>query len=278
MIEFPILKTPYFQILVAELGLRVVYGLPRKTEIVIDGIENISKNNSVLITMEDLDFKKVVTFLYGLYKYGGTRYSAVWVGENYFSTLIKTNIFKFSNVIPIKTRGSILINEFYKYQKRKPTPVEMRILFQIIDGQEKIDEIPPTITTLLTEKAKSAKTRISDFKIWMDSVYEPYFEKLCKYHEKVMWENNLNVLSFLKWGDAYNCSFYDSTLVTRISSKLKVPVIPVNSKGVDQLQLGKGDRIYFKAGEAIPPITGMFDKKTIVEKTLDLNNLFKNLI
>ena len=46
---------PLGQLLVAELGLRVDYAFPRRTEIVVEGIENLPQDRTVFLAMNHTD-------------------------------------------------------------------------------------------------------------------------------------------------------------------------------------------------------------------------------
>tara|TARA_B100001750_G_scaffold238744_1_gene245737 strand:- start:1790 stop:2761 length:972 start_codon:yes stop_codon:yes gene_type:complete len=130
---------PPVQRLIADGFLRWDY---RKVDLRVEGLERIPAT-PVIYAMNHTDNFNYWPFQYSLHC-AFQRYTATWVkGKNYEGT-ISSAFMRWTNNIPVASRGYVITRDFIDTVGRKPRPEEYRALREAVDALEPVQGSVPS--------------------------------------------------------------------------------------------------------------------------------------
>ena len=257
-------RRPPGQLMVAELFLRPSYRFPRKTEIVIEGLERIPRDRSVFFAMNHTDRYNYWPFQYALHRTGVHRYTATWVKGKYYEHPAIAWFMDATNNIPLPSRGYVLTTEFRRTVGRVPTEAEYRQLRDLADGNLAtqraafVDASAELKRFLEAQGADAALAPIG--RDGREAVFLPRFEELfdrmieavVKLTRDAMERCRCHVLVFPQGTRSKRLS-RGHTGLAQMSQRLGGAIVPVGCNGSDRLYpsgspWSSGGRVVYRIG------------------------------
>lgn len=242
---------PVGQVLVAELGLRWDYLLPRRTEIVLEGVENLP-NRPVFLAMNHTDRYNYWPFQYAMYR-RGLRFTATWVKGKYYENPWIARFMDAMNNIPLPSRGYVLTTLLRSAAGRKPAEAEYRWLRDLVD-HGRVPEGP------LPEGVRPALHRHGDgtpagFLKSFDHLFGQMIERVVELNRQALHVADNNVLVFPQGTRSKRLS-KGHTGLAQMAQHLGADVVPVGCNGSDRVYpgnspLAKGGRIVYRIGKPL---------------------------
>jgi 1-acyl-sn-glycerol-3-phosphate acyltransferase len=157
---------PRFQQVVGHCVLTPNYRWFATVDIVVEGLEHIPRDRTVLIAMNHTDRFNYWPFQYRLWKAGGYPFTAVWVKGAYYRNPVLALAFRFANAIPVPSM-KYLIEERYRSRFGRPVPASAyRDLKDLVDGTPAGEAArgrrDPAVETLVRENAVETLRRQFD--------------------------------------------------------------------------------------------------------------------
>lgn len=236
---------PKFQIFLAHTFLRVVFNVPTKTEIVIEGLENIPRE-PVFYAMNHTDKYNYWPFQYQLWQ-RLSRFTATWVKGKYFESKLLSLFLVATNNIPLPSRGYVISTEFRRAEKRPPDAAEYRVLRDLADG--------------VRADAAGASDSVKRF---LDggglARFEESFRLMMKAVERITGDAlnrlKLDVIIFPQGTRSIRLS-KGHTGLAQVAQALGKTIVPIGCSGSDKLYPGgspwpKGGRVVYRIGTPLP--------------------------
>lgn len=236
---------PKFQIFVGHTFLRVVFNFPKKTEIVIEGLENIPRE-PVFYAMNHTDKYNYWPFQYQLWK-KMARYTATWVKGKYFESKLLSLFLVATNNIPLPSRGYVISTEFRRAVKRPPDAAEYRVLRDLADG----------VRADAAGASDAVKRFLDDGGL---ARFEESFRQMMKAVVQITGDAierlKLDVIVFPQGTRSIRLS-KGHTGLAQVSQSLGTTIVPIGCSGSDKLYPGgspwpKGGRVVYRIGTPLP--------------------------
>jgi 1-acyl-sn-glycerol-3-phosphate acyltransferase len=128
-------ERPLGQRLVASLLLWPNYSLPPRTRIVLEGVENIPGDRSVIFALNHTDRYNYWPFQFQMWHHGGLPFTTTWVKGKYYENKYLGWFFDQCNNIPLPSRGYLILQDARAVLGRKLTNDEYRLLRDLVDGK-----------------------------------------------------------------------------------------------------------------------------------------------
>lgn len=246
-------RRPIGQRLVAELVLRADYRFPRKTEIVLEGVDNIPRDRGVYFAMNHTDRYNYWPFQYQMYRRGDLRFTATWVKGKYYENRLMAAFLDANNNIPLPSRGYVITTEFRKAMKRVPSEDEYRVLRELIDGERRVDDataMPPGLADFLTREG-GAERFVERF----ENHFAAMMGEVVRLTMSALDELDLNVLVFPQGTRSRRLSRGHTGLM-HMAQHTGHAIVPVGCNGSDLAYPGgspfsKGGRIVYRIGRPL---------------------------
>ncbi len=251
---------PWGQILLANLAMRWDYRFPRRTEIVIEGKQNIPLDRPVLFAMNHTDRFNYFPFMYQLYRDGGEnhRHISVWVKGKYYENPLMGAFMHATNNIPLPSRGYVLTTEFRAKLGRRPSNEEYR---QIRDITEAPREDVPRLLAQATENVPDLVRSYggndgSGFRDYFDRNFDAMMAEVLRL-TRVALGFGLNVLVFPQGTRSIRLPKGHVGLV-QVAQHLGQTIVPVGCNGCDHVYptsspFAAGGRPVYRIGEPLEP-------------------------
>lgn len=250
-------RTPPGQLLMAEGLLRWDYALPRRTEIALEGLDNLPRDRLVFLAMNHTDRYNYWPLQYEMHR-RGLPYTATWVKGKYYDHPLMARFMDATNNIPMPSRGYALVADFRKAFERKPQDSEYRFLRDLVDGA-----IEPAAADLQAQSADVqafVRARGGDtlgFVRQFEAEFEPLIDEVIRLNRQAICELGLNVLVFPQGTRSLRLSRGHTGLV-QMAMYLGAAIVPVGCNGSDLVYpgnspLAKGGRIVYRVGKPLEP-------------------------
>ena len=243
-------RRPLGQRLVAELVLRADYRLPKKTEIVLEGITNIPRGRGVYFAMNHTDRYNYWPFQYQMYR-EGLPFTATWVKGKYYENRLMAAFLDANNNIPLPSRGYVLTTDFRARAKRVPTEGEYRVLRAMVDDRD-LSGLPaePALVALL-DRMGGPEAFLDHF----ESTFKAMMNEVVRLTTLALTELDLNILVFPQGTRSKRLSKGHTGLM-HMAQKTGHAIVPVGCNGSDRVYPGgspfsKGGRIVYRIGKPI---------------------------
>jgi 1-acyl-sn-glycerol-3-phosphate acyltransferase len=255
---------PWLQVLVANAGLFFDYRIPRRTEIVVEGVENFPKDRGVFFAMNHTDAYNYWPFQYWMYR-NHHRFTATWIKGKWVEKKLRGRFLLASNNIPVPSRGFVIAKNFQELTGRAPKEAEYRALRNLVDGPRDQDaRVPPDVPTeveAFVEKFSEGSGLVG-FLSRFDSLFGAMMAEVIRLNREALDELALNVLVFPQGTRSKRLSKGHIGLA-EMASHLGHAVVPVGCSGSDHLYptskpFSQGGRVIYRIGEPLeldsPPL------------------------
>ncbi|MCK6503450.1 1-acyl-sn-glycerol-3-phosphate acyltransferase [Myxococcota bacterium] len=229
--------------------LALDYRFPRRTEIVVEGLERIPQDRSVFLAMNHTDRYNYWPLQYQMHRLG-LRYTATWVKGKYYQNPLMAWFMDRTGNIPLPSRGYVVAVAFQQRRGRAPDGAEYRALRDLVDGQD-VQALPPAVATWMAEEGGAeawAEGQRRRFTTMMDEVM--------RIHREAMAEG-LHVLVFPEGTRRKRLGPGHAGLL-QVAWHLGAAVVPIGCNGSDRVYPGnspsaKGGRIVYRVGPPLEP-------------------------
>jgi 1-acyl-sn-glycerol-3-phosphate acyltransferase len=247
---------PLLQRAIADGFLRWDY---RKVDLRLEGLERIPEQ-PVIFAMNHTDNFNYWPFQYLLHRDLG-RYTATWVkGKNYEGT-VSGAFMRWTNNIPLASRGYVITRDFTDTVGRRPTPEEYRALRGAVDALEPVD--PAAVPAPILERPRDMLGR--PFAPERESYAEAVDDLMGQLMERFVAMNRealamgLHILVFPQGTRSRRLSRGHIGLA-QVALHLGATIVPVGCSGSDEVYtsrsfLAKPGAITYRIGEPLPPST-----------------------
>jgi 1-acyl-sn-glycerol-3-phosphate acyltransferase len=249
-------RRPVGQILIGNLVLWPDYNFPtRRTEIVLEGIENLPRQGGAFLAMNHTDRFNYFPLQYRMYRLG-LPFTATWVKGKYYENNAIGAALDLTNNIPLPSRGYVITTEFRKATGRPPDEKEYRVLRDLVDGKRAAEEpldadAGSELKELLHGTTGSAKQFLEHF----DRLFDRMIRRVVELNRRAIRDLQLDVLVFPEGTRSRRLGRGHNGLA-QISQHLAADVIPIGCSGSDQLYPGskpfsRGGRVVYRIGKPL---------------------------
>jgi 1-acyl-sn-glycerol-3-phosphate acyltransferase len=247
------------QVVAAALALD--YRFPRRTEIVLEGVENLPQDRPVFLAMNHTDRYNYWPFQYALHaqKLG---YTATWVKGKYYQNRAMAWFMDQTGNIPLPSRGFVVASAFQRHAGRPPTGDEYRALRDLVDGKLLPDALAPDAPTpdALPPEVLAWTEAAGGAHAWAESQRAHFAEMMAevmRITREGMQEQNLHVLVFPE-GTRRSRLGPGHTGLVQVAWHLNAAIVPVGCNGSDQAYprdapFSKGGRVVYRIGRPLEP-------------------------
>ena len=248
-------KRPPGQVFMANVLLRMDYAFPRRTEILLDGIDaHLKRDTGYIFAMNHTDRFNYWPFQWQMWK-EERGFTATWVKGKYYENNWIGLFMDSMNNIPLPSRGYVLASRFRKQVGRPPEEDEYRWLRSVVDGLVDSGSTLPAGASPGLE-AFFGTSNAGAFL----AAFEPHFDDMIR--EVVRLSRRAievgNHLLIFPEGTRSLRLGKGHTGLAQIAQHLRVPVVPVGCNGSHRLYPGnspfsKGGKVVYRIGEPIFP-------------------------
>jgi 1-acyl-sn-glycerol-3-phosphate acyltransferase len=233
-------RTPWGQLLVAEI-LRLDYRFPRRTEIVLEGTEQLERGHSYILAMNHTDRYNYWPFQYQLYRQR-LGYTATWVKGKYYENPFIAAFMDSMNNIPLPSRGYVITTRFREAVGRVPSDEEYRALRDLADGE--------VAEAALARAVGDTKAFLTDFA----QVFDRMIDQVMRLNRQAL-EFGQHLLVFPQGTRSLRLS-RGHIGVAQVAQHLGVDIVPVGCNGSNLVYPGnspfaKGGRIVYRIGRPL---------------------------
>ena len=245
---------PFGQEVMARFFLRPDYRWPRRTEIVLEGIdEHLERGRGYIFAMNHTDRFNYWPCQYAL-RARGWGYTATWVKGKYYENPVIAAFMDAMNNIPMPSRGYVIAAEFKQRTHRVPTAAEYRQLRDLVDGELTAETVLDHAVSndvrsfLQTPDPAAYLTRF-------EATFAAMIREVVRLSRRAFDELHQHLLIFPE-GTRSRRLAKGRTGIAQISQHLGAPIVPVGCNGSDTLYPGdspfsKGGRVVYRVGRPI---------------------------
>lgn len=239
-------RHPLVQSFLAHTFLRATYTLPRRTEIVLEGLENIPRDRTVFFAMNHTDRYNYWPFQWGLWK-RGYRFTATWVKGKYFENPWMSRFMIATNNIPLPSRGYVIATQFRDEIGRVPAAPEYRVLRDLADG---------VASTSGDGGADVVRFVAGGGLVRFEEAFNAMIGEVTRLTRGALEELGHDVLVFPEGTRSLRLQ-KGHTGLAQMTQHLGATIIPVGCNGSDKLYPGgspwsKGGRVVYRLGPPMP--------------------------
>lgn len=247
---------PPGQVVFANVVLRWDYLLPRPTDIVLEGLENIPTDRTVFFAMNHTDRYNYWPFQYALYR-RGLPFTATWVKGKYYEHPAMAAFMDACNNIPLPSRGYVIATEFRSRMGRQPSGKEYRALRDRVDrrtpSDAAMDDLPASARRFVEAFCGSADGE--RFIAAFDALWANYLQEIVRLTRYALERAGNNLLVFPE-GTRSTTLRKGQTGLMQMAWHLGHDIVPVGCNGSDACYPGnspfsRGGRIVYRIG---PPL------------------------
>lgn len=242
-------RRPLGQRLVANFALRLDYRLPRPTEIVLEGVENLPADRGVFLAMNHTDRYNYWPLQYEFWR-RGLRFTATWVKGKYYENPVMARFLDATNNIPLPSRGYVIAVEFRKAIGRAPGDDEYRFLRDLVDRRRSADESLPRGASSELQRfvGGDAGALLERF----DRIFDAMILEVIRLNREALEVHELNVLVFPE-GTRGRQLGRGHTGLAQMAQHLRRAIVPIGCSGSDRIYPGnspfsQGGRVVYRIG------------------------------
>jgi 1-acyl-sn-glycerol-3-phosphate acyltransferase len=248
--EIRLKSRPVGQLLWAQV-LRVNYMLPRRTEVVIEGLENLPEDRRVFLAMNHTDRFNCWPFQLQLCLLRN-QYACSWVKGKYYENPLSRFFLLNTSNIPLPSRGYVISAKFQEEMGRMPGTAEYRFLRNMLDGRSEAD---PSLLTDTTPQAREFLSPNPAHKISeMEKLFEELTEEVVRLNGEAL-DMGHHILVFPEGTRSIELGT-GRTGLAQMSQRLGIDIVPIGCNGSDlcysgNLPWSKGGRIVYRVGKPL---------------------------
>ena len=245
------------QLVMANMVLSIDYTVPRKTQIQLEGVENLPRDRTVFLAMNHTDRYNYWPVQYAMYR-AGLPFTATWVKGKYYDHPVTSRFLDAMNNIPLPSRGYVLVTEFRTAIGRRTEQDEYRFLRDLADGgiaPEAADLAAqsPDVRRFITEHGGTARGFVDAF----EARFQPLVDEVIRLNRQAICELGVNVLVFPQGTRSLRLSKGHTGMI-QMAMHLGAAVVPVGCSGSDKLYPGgspfsKGGKVIYRFGRPLEP-------------------------
>jgi len=240
---------PKGQLVMASFLLNLDYRLPRPTEIVVEGIENILEAGPCFLAMNHTDRYNYWPFQCQLHLHG--RYTTTWVKGKYYDSALTGWFMDVMGQVPLASRGYVIATAWKQAGLGPLDGDTYRALRDVVDGKAPVEHALArggmTVEFVRRHGGQGfAETIQARFLALMDEVMRL---------NRQAFDLGLYVLVFPQGTRSRRLS-RGHTGMMQVAQHLGLPVVPIGCSGSDQVYPGnlpfaKGGRVVYRCGPAL---------------------------
>jgi len=252
--RIPLSRRPIVQRLIADGYLRFDY---RKVDLSVEGLARLPAE-SVILAMNHTDNFNYWPLQYQMHRDLG-RYTATWVkGKNYEHPVVAA-FMRWTNNIPIASRGYVITRDFVNTVGRRPEPDEYRALRDAVDALE-----PPArgaVPAPILEQGRDMLGRRFDpsrepYHEAVDALMHALMERFVAMNRHAL-DIGCDLLVFPQGTRSIRLS-RGHIGIAQMACHLGATIVPVGCNGSDVVYPGRSARaqpgtIVYRIGEPMPP-------------------------
>jgi len=254
-------RRPLGQILVGNLLLRPDYAFPKKTEIVLEGIQNLP-GRPVFLAMNHTDRYNYWPFQFALYR-RDLGFTAAWVKGKYYESRLLGWFLDHTNNIPLPSRGYVITSEFRQRTGHLPDASVYRYLRDLVDREAEPGTGPaPPDDDLLSFFTSFPQAHVRQhveegFLSYFDRLWEAMLQEVVRLNRQALEEKDLHLLVFPE-GTRSRRLGPGHTGLAQVSQHLGGTIVPVGCSGSDEVYPGnlpfaRGGRVVYRVGTPLRP-------------------------
>jgi 1-acyl-sn-glycerol-3-phosphate acyltransferase len=244
---------PPLQRLIADGFLRLDY---RKVDLRVEGLDRIPKT-SVIYAMNHTDNFNYWPFQYTLHREFG-RYTATWVKGKNYEGAVSGAFMRWTNNIPIASRGYVITRDFVNTVGRQPTKEEYRALRNAVDDMAPVvGDVPSAILEQPRDiLGRPFEPSREGYHEAMDRLMQQMMARFIAKNQEAL-GLGLDVLVFPQGTRSRRLSRGHIGLA-QVALHLGATIVPVGCSGSDEVYtsrsfLAKPGAITYRIGEPIGP-------------------------
>jgi len=249
-------RTPKGQVAFAQGFLRWDYLLPHRTDIVLEGLQNLPTDRRVFFAMNHTDRYNYWPFQYQMYRQGFP-FTATWVKGKYYKNPLVARFLDSCNNIPLPSRGYVITTEFQLSQGRAPHGEEYRLLRDVVDGR--IDEKESRIhaSAEVRRFIDESNSEGHSLAAHIEEVFSSMMREVVRLTREALEVHGNNVLVFPQ-GTRSKRLPRGHTGLAQMAQHLGTDIVPVGCNGTDHAYptsspFSKGGRVVYRIGAPLSP-------------------------
>ncbi len=243
---------------VQDTTLKILQPNLNRATIIFENQEQIPRDKPVIFAMNHPDRYNYVPFLdiLRLEEYPAV---AIWVKGKYYENPIMTTYFKYTNCIPVASRGYLITKDFIAEKKRRPTANEYRLLRNLVDGKLSQDnflsQADDALKAFVTRSHQNFDPQSEDYGTFIESKYNYFMSLVMKITNKVLFDKKMPLLIFPQGTRSVRLT-PGHIGIAEVALKTKIPVLPVGCNGSHKLYPGnlpfaKKETVVYRIGEPL---------------------------
>jgi 1-acyl-sn-glycerol-3-phosphate acyltransferase len=250
-------KWPFAQILIGNLFLAIDYRIPRRTQIEVEGFENIPRDRGVFFALNHTDRYNYWPFQYAMYRHGGLRYTATWVKGKYYENKMMAWFLDITGNIPVPSQGYLISAHFRKATGSAPGKEQYQLLRDLVDEKLSLDDARQgqADATLAFLEEGFAEYAGDSFIERFHTLWEAMMAEVVALTRRALEDFELNVLIFPQGTRSIRLS-QGHTGLAQMAQHLSTPIVPVGCNGSNRLYPGnspfsRGGRVVYRIGRPL---------------------------
>jgi 1-acyl-sn-glycerol-3-phosphate acyltransferase len=225
---------PFGQIVVGRIFLMPNYNLPPVTRIVLEGVENIPRDRTIIFAMNHTDMYNYWPFQYKMWRRGGLPYTTTWVKGKYYENRLLRFFFDQCNNIPLPSRGYLILQDARAVLGRKLNDDEYRLLRNLVDGKVEQDKVQDAavsgIQQLLTQPRRDYQPSDESYATFIHRWNDRLMGLVEQRTLQALFENRNNVIVFPQ-GTRSARLLPGRPGLAQFALRHEIPIVPVASMG-----------------------------------------------
>jgi 1-acyl-sn-glycerol-3-phosphate acyltransferase len=249
-------ERPLGQKVVGSIFLMPNYNMPPATRIVLEGVENIPRDQTVMLALNHTDRYNYWPFQYKMWRRGDLPFTTTWVKGKYYENRWLAWFFDQCNNIPLPSRGYLILQDARAMLDRKLGDDEYRMLRDLIDGKlgqdQVLDSVSADLRRLLTEARRDFQPADETYAAFMNRWNDRLMGLVERRTLQALFENHNNVIVFPQ-GTRSIRLLPGKPGLAQFALRHEIPVVPVGSMGSEDAYRGaspwaKGATCFYRIG------------------------------
>jgi 1-acyl-sn-glycerol-3-phosphate acyltransferase len=231
---------PLGQAIVASIFLMPNFNLPPRTRVVLEGLENIPSDRSVIFALNHTDRYNYWPFQYKMWRTPGLRSTTTWVKGKYYENKYLGWFFDQCNNIPLPSRGYLILQDAKAVLGRKLGDDEYRVLRDLVDGKLQQDEaggLPGDVSRLLCEPRRDFQPADESYASFMHRWNDRLMGLVEQRTLEALFERHNHLIVFPQGTRSLRLLPGKSGLA-QFALRHEIPVVPVGSMGSEEAYPG----------------------------------------
>ena len=240
---------PLAQRIFAAWLMNVDYRVPRRTEIVVEGIEHVLDAGPVFLAMNHTDRYNYWPFQCALHLHG--RYTTTWVKGKYYDRAAMGRFMDMMSNIPLASRGYVIATAWKQAGMGRLEADTYRTLRDVVDGRAPVEsalDLGDPARRFVHEHGGQG------FAEHMQERFRALMDEVMRLNQQAL-DIGLSVLVFPQGTRSVRLSRGHTGLM-QVAQHMGVPVVPIGCSGSDKVYPGdlpfaQGGRVVYRCG---PPL------------------------